>query len=180
MTESKSCATTKIYIKDFNLKNITKPVFDELDKYFRLSNNYCELFSPSGIFIIEKNKIIKQLPNDVPLKYIDFEGVQLILDNSYFKEEEEISQIPFHNFYRERTRFYYSLGDDSKSKEKAKLQLIVEGYYDNKLNAGTLSSTKRKQKYADFVVDNFYFLAKEELDNYLMKKELNVFLSLLK
>jgi hypothetical protein len=180
MTESKSCGTTKIYIKDFNPKNITKPVFDELDKYFRLSNNYCELFSPSGIFIIDKNKIIKQVPNDAPLKYVDFEDVQLILDSSYFKEEEVLSQIPFHNFYRERTRFYYSSGDDSKSKEKAKLQLIVEGHYDNKLNTVIVPASKIKQKYADFVVDNFYFLAKEELDNYLMKKELNVFLSLLK
>jgi hypothetical protein len=180
MTESKSYATTKIYIKDFNPRNITKTVLEELDKYFRVSNNYFELYSPSGIFIIEKNKIVKLLPNDAPLKYMDFENVQLILDNSYFKEEEILSQIPFHNFHKETTRFYYSQGDDSKSKEKVKLQLIVEGHYENKLNRVNAPVSKRKQKYTDFVVDKFYFLAKEELDNYLMKKELNVFLSLLK
>jgi hypothetical protein len=180
MTESKSCASTKIYINEFNPRNITKSVLEELDKHFIFSNNYCELFSPSGIFIIEKNKVIKQVPIDVPLKYVDFEDVQLILDNSYFKEEEVISQIPFHNFYRDVTRFYYSRGDDSKSKEKAKLQLIIEGHYENKQNTVNSPSTNRKNKYIDFVVDNLYFLAKEELDNYLMKKELNVFLSLLK
>jgi len=178
MTEHTKC--TKIYIKDFNPKNITKPVLEELDKHFRFSNNYCELFSPSGIFIIEKNKVIKKVPIDAPLKYVDFEEVQLILDNSYFKEEEVISQIPFHNFYRTITRFYYSRDDDSKSKEKAKLQLIIEGHYENKINALNSLSTNRINKYTDFVVDNLYFLAKEELDNYLMKKELNVFLSLLK
>lgn len=177
MSESKSCATTKIYIRDFNPGNITKSVLDELDKYFRFSNNYVQLFSPSGIFIIEKNKIIKQVPIDAPLKYMDFEEFQLILDNSYFKEEEVISQIPFHNFHKETTQFYYSRGDDLKAKEKSKLQLIIEGHYENKLN---ITITTRKNKYVDFVVDNFYFLAKEDLDNYLMKKELNVFLSMLK
>jgi hypothetical protein len=180
MPESKSCTSVKIYIKDFNPRNITKPILEELDKYFIISNNYCELYSPSGIFIIEKNKIIKQVPNDSALKYVDFEDFQLILDSSYFEEEEIFSQIPFHNFYRERTRFYYSQGGDSKSKEKAMLLLIVEGHYDNNLNAVNSTVRNSKHKYANFVVDNFYFLAKEELDNYLMKKELNVFLSLLK
>ena len=177
MSESKSHTSTKIYIKDFNPKNMIKPLLEELDKYFRFSNNYCELFSPSGIFIVEKNKVLKQVPNDEPLKYMVFDNdVQLILDKSYFKEEEILSQIPFHNFYKETTRFYYSQCE----KEKANLQLIVEGHYENKLKNVSFQITNRKQKYADFVVDNVYFLAKEELDNYLMKKELNVFLSILK
>jgi hypothetical protein len=176
MLESK---TTKIYVKDFCLKNITKSVLEELDVHFRVSNNYIQLYSTSGIFIIEKNKVIKQVPNDVPLKSVDFEDSHLILDDSYFKEEEILSQIPFHNYIKESTQFYYSRGDDSKSKEKAKLQLIVEGHYESGLNNNGFALTG-KQKYTGFIVDNFYFLAKEELDNYLMKKELNVFLSMLK
>ena len=178
MSETKSNASTKIYIKDFDTKKITKSLLEEIDKYFITARNYFELYSPAGIFIIDKNRVIKQLPNDAPLKCVDFEDVKLLLDNSYFKEEEIMSQIPFHNLYRKKTRFYYSRGDDSKSKEKARLQLIVEGHYDNERISNI--NLNLKQKYADFVVDDFYFLAKEDLDNYLMKKELNVFLSMLK
>jgi hypothetical protein len=61
-----------------------------------------------------------------------------------------------------------------------KLSFNILKKYENKIKNVSFQITNRKQKYADFVVDNVYFLAKEELDNYLMKKELNVFLSMLK
>jgi len=179
----------KIYMDNYEPNKLTRNLLDNLDVYYKFTNNCLQMYSPSGIFIMEKEnndkniKIIKQVPCDKPLKLLEFDNTRLILDESSFKEEHVISQIPFDNFYKEVTKFYYSQCEDSRAKEKAKLFLVVEGHYENKINneiEKEKHKEKGKNKYVGFIPDNFYFLAKEEIDNYLMKKELNGFLSMLK
>ena len=63
----------------------------------------------------------------------------------------------------------------------SKIYLIMEGIYENKNKNITINTTTSnlKDKYYNFIPTNFYFLTNEDLDNMLIKKELNEFLSLL-
>ena len=167
----------KIYIEGCNPKIFIPQMLEKLDEHYKFTKNYTQLLSSSGIFNIENNKIIKLIPNDKPSRRVVFdEQTTLLLDESYFQEENVLSQIPMHNCYKQLVQFNYCVGDDSK------LYLIIEGIYDATLINMNYKKRdcKGKQKYSGFIPENFYFLAKEEVDNYLIKKELNVFLSMLK
>jgi hypothetical protein len=163
---------TKIYIDNYNPNKITPNILLKLEDLHKFTKTFVQLFSSSGIFIIQNNKIIKQIPNDKPLKKIIFEGIKgkinMILDESFFKEEQVLSQIPITHHSKLITKFYYCQG------EKSKLYLVIEGYYKSKID-----DESYKKKYTNFVVENVYFLVNDEIDNYLIKKEINVFLSLL-
>jgi len=162
----------KIYIEGYEPQRVTKQILNKLDEHYKFSKNYVQLYSSSGIFNVVDNKIYKQIPNDKPISHYNFnENVNLILDGSFFEEEIILSQIPMHNHYKKVTQFNFCLGDDSK------LYFILEGYYGDATSDKHLKTGLKK--YAGFVPDNFYFLAKEEIDNYLIKKELNGFLLML-
>jgi hypothetical protein len=178
-TQPKKEKRIKIYIEGYEPKSLTPKILEKIDEHYKFLNTFVQLFSPSGIFNIENNKIIKQIPNDKPSKRIVFdETTTLLLDESFFEEENVFSQIPMHNSYKQLTQFNYCLGDDSK------LYLIIEGVFCSAATTNNISLKKQdakgKQKYSGFIPENFYFLAKEEIDNYLIKKELNGFLLMLK
>jgi hypothetical protein len=154
----------KIYMDNYEPNRLTRNLLDNLDVYYKFTNNCVQLYSPSGIFIMKNennnDKIIKQVPCDKPLKLLEFDNTRLILDESSFKEEEVMSQIPFHNFYKEVTKFYYSQCEDSRAKEKANLFFVVEGHYENKIN-GDIEKEKEsgkklsKKDYYELLVMNF-------------------------
>jgi hypothetical protein len=166
--------TTKIYIKDFDAASLRKKL-SKLDKYFRNQEITVELVSPDGLFTIENNKLYKLKPVDKEIVEREFEGFKLLFDNSYFEKEFIFSQVPYDHINLDVLKFYY--GQDNLDK-KSFLRLVVEGLYENenKFKLGEI----RKDKYSNFLPTNFYFLANESFDNVLVKKELNVFLSMLK
>jgi len=163
---------TKIYIDNYNPNQITPNILLKLEDLHKSTKTMVQLFSSSGIFTIQNNKIIKQIPNDKPLKKIHFDGNErkfdLIVDESFFKEEQILSQIPITHHSKLITKFYYCQG------EKSKLYLVIEGCFNSNID-----NDLHKKKYTNFVVENVYFLVNDEIDNYLIKKEINVFLSLL-
>jgi hypothetical protein len=164
-------ATTKIYIKDFDVASLRKKL-PKLDEYFRNQEITVELVSPEGLFTIESNKLYKLKPVDKEIVECNFEGFSLLFDNSYFEKEFVFSHIPYDHINIDVVKFYY--GQENLGK-KSFLRLVVEGMYEN-----YLSSQNLKDKYYNFIPTNFYFLANESFDNVLVKKELNVFLSMLK
>jgi hypothetical protein len=166
--------TTKIYIKDFDAASLRKKL-SKLDEYFRNQEITVELVSPDGLFTIENNKLYKLKPVDKEIVEREFEGFKLLFDNSYFEKEFIFSQVPYDHINLDVVKFYY--GQDNLDK-KSFLRLVVEGLYENenKFKLGEI----RKDKYSNFLPTNFYFLANESFDNVLVKKELNVFLSMLK
>jgi len=170
-------ADVRIYLEDYNIQNLTPKILERLDEHYKFSKNSVQMYSPSGIFVINNNKITKRIPVDKPIKRVLLEpNTNLCLDESFLVEEEILSQVPFSHYSKTTKEFYYCQGD------KSNLYLVVEGFNDNKINSDFLKKQNltEKNKYLDFVVENLYFLAKEEIDNYLIKKELNVFLSVLK
>lgn len=166
--------TTKIYIKDFDTASLRKKL-SKLDEYYRNQETTVELVSPEGLFTIENNKLYKMKPVDKEIVEREFEGFTLLFDNSYFDKEQIFSQIPYDHINLDIVKFYY--GQELLGK-KSFLRLIVEGFYDNDYKKKIGETIK--DKYFDFLPTNFYFLANESFDNVLVKKELNVFLSMLK
>ena len=163
--------TTKIYIKDFDVASLRKKL-TKLDEYFRNQEITVEMVSPEGLFTIENNKLFKLKPVDKEVVEQEFEGFKLLFDNSYFEKEFIFSHVPYDHINIDVVKFYY--GQENLGK-KSFLRLVVEGIYDNCLQIGT-----SRDKYSGFSPTNFYFLANESFDNVLVKKELNVFLSMLK
>ena len=161
--------TTKIYIKNYDPINIKKK-FNKLDIYFRRKETIVELFSPEGLFIIENQQLYKLKPVDTEIHCKTLDDFELLFDSSYFNKELVLSQIPYDHINIETTKFYY--GQEILGK-KSFLRLVIEGLYEpdviNEFN-----------KYENFKPTNFYFLITENFDNILVKKELNVFLSMLK
>ena len=163
--------TTKIYIKDFDIASLRKKL-SKFDEYFRKQEITVELVSPEGLFTIENNKLYKLKPVDKEIVEREFEGFTLLFDNSYFEKEFVFSHVPYDHINIDVVKFYY--GEETLGK-KSFLKFVVEGIYDNCLQVDT-----SKDKYFGFLPTNFYFLANESFDNVLVKKELNVFLSMLK
>lgn len=119
------------------------------------------LYSDEGIFSIENNQIYKLIPHDIPIKKLvfekdDFNNIDLIFDNSYFEKTQILSQIPSNHIVHSFTKKRYSLTKNFKSL----LHLIIEEISGKPVN--------------------YYFLLNDaySFNNILVKKELNMFLSL--
>jgi len=166
----------KIYIKEYDLSNINKKILDKIDIYFKYKKEVTELISNEGIFSINNNKIYKKNITDIPIEI----NTDFIIDKSYFEQTEIISQIPFEHLLIKKHIFYYSLThatnlrkrDDQKKGKPCSdnLNFIIEGVYTPN-NVVDLND-----KYLNFVITDFYFLANVNID---LKKEINVFLSIL-
>jgi hypothetical protein len=169
--------TTKIFIKDYD-PMLLKKKFVKLDEYFRNKETTVEIVSPDGLFLIDNNKLWKLKPIDKNIVVHNFEGFDLLFDSSYFERELVLSQIPYDHVNIDTVKLYY--GQEAFGK-KSFLKLIVEGFYENDNNSIKIGENNpHSDKYLNFTPTNFYFLASESFDNVLLKKELNVFLSLLK
>lgn len=166
----------KIYIDNYNPTNIIKKL-SKLEDYYKKQKqqSYIEINSPSGLFTIDDNKINKLKPIDKPIIRTCYNGIKLLLDNSFFEKELVLSQIPYEHYSTNITRFHYCVGLESN------FYLIIECIYEcSTINVNTITNAnKSKDKYFNFIPTNFYFLTNEDIDNILIQKELNVFLSLL-
>lgn len=169
-------ATTKIFIKDYD-PLLLKKKFVKLDNYFRNKEITVELVSPDGLFLIESNKLWKMKPVDKDIVVHNFEEFDLLFDESYFEKELVYSQIPYDHVNIDVVKFYY--GQEASGK-KSFLRLVIEGLYDSDNNSKIGENKLHSDKYFNFTPTNFYFLVSESFDNILVKKELNVFLSMLK
>jgi len=148
----------KIYIKDY--KSINKKIFDKLEIYLYHKKEIVELFSDEGFYCIKNNKIFKKNIIDVPVKYIFFDDkIDLIIDRSYIEENEIISHIPFKHIVMKKNVYYYSTEPNNKC-----LYFVIEFYHNEN---------------EELNISDFYFLANGDIDDYLIKKEINVFLSVL-
>jgi len=187
MTTSASSkpATTKIYIKDLS-PQILRKRFSLLDEYFLNQETNKEIISPDGLFIAEKDKLYKLNPIDQDITMQHFEGNYLLFDTSYYERELVFSQIPYEHVAVDKVKFYYGIGEPANKKSKSFVTFVVEGVYEKTNNSImnttrttiTTNTTLSKDKYTNFIPTDFYFLANESFDNILVKKELNVFLSM--
>ena len=134
------------------------PRFDKIQQFYKKTEKTKMIYSTDGIFSVETNNIFKMIPVDKPATRIQNyykKGLTIIVDESYFEKQLLYSQIPYDHIFVEQTFKYYCLGNEER--KDSNLYLVIE---ENNLS-------------------NYYFLAKENLDNRLIEEELTVFFSLL-
>lgn len=161
----------KIYIQNFSIEQF-KQVLNRIDIYFKSQRDNVHLYSKEeGIFLIENGSFFQLKQMDKPIKYYkDFIEIKnalnnasfsLILDESYYEKTPVVSQIPIDYVSVPVTTFEFY--------NSPFLKFIVEG------NKYGLQGSSR---YETFTPLNFYFKTNEDIENYFVKEELNVFLSL--
>jgi hypothetical protein len=162
---------TKIYIQNFSIEQINQ-VLNRIDIYFKTQCDHIELYSKEeGIFLIENGYFFQLKQMDKPIKYykefieiknaLNNASFSLILDESYYEKTPVVSQIPVDYVSVPVTTFEFY--------NSPFLKFIVEG------NKSSLYDCSR---YETFTPLNFYFKTNEDIENYFVKEELNVFLSL--
>jgi len=158
---------TKIYIQDFSIEQI-KTILNRVDIYFKMQYDTIQLYSSEqGIYFIENGSFFQLKQIDKPIKYYkDFietkkKSFSLILDESYYEKTPVVSQIPVDYLNVPVTTFEFY--------NSPFVKFIVEGIKE---------SNKTVSRYESFVPKNFYFKTNEDIENYFVKEELNVFLSM--
>lgn len=156
----------KIYIKNYNPKNILKK-FKILDDYYISSKNSIEIISDEGIFYVNDKNFYKMNIILDKLSELRSNDLELLLDKSVFKNET-VHHLPLNHINTSVTKFHYSINP------KSKLKLVIEGTYE-------MDDDKITNKYQNFIPTNFYFEVQNEITDFelLNNDDLNVFLSLL-
>jgi hypothetical protein len=157
----------KIYIENYDIENLKKRM-KNLDKYYKRTEKYTEIFLEEGMYIINESTIYK-LNNieDSQIERINnlFNNYNysLLIDKSKFSKEE-VYQLPYDNtqtsIERNIVAFTYCINNSS-------LKLIIEGVYEN-----NVFNNNNENKYHAFSPINFYFTD-------FIIDDLNVFLSVL-
>ena len=163
----------RLFVENYPVKNISSKL-NNLEDYYVTTNVKKMIFSSDGTFQIKGSNIIKMLPVDIPI--INLDG--FIVDNSYYNEQDVISQVPFDHHYAEIVEHHYCVD------KKSCVHLVVEGIYTNN-NSDILSSNtvnnfqQERNRYTGFQPKSFYFWSLENLDNELISKEVNMLLTII-
>tara|TARA_Y100000816_G_scaffold199685_1_gene146457 strand:- start:5963 stop:6454 length:492 start_codon:yes stop_codon:yes gene_type:complete len=161
---------TRIYVKDTPV-SVLSSRFSQLDNYFVSSSETHLLISENDMMKIKNNRIFKLYPNDKPPEHFG----NLLIDESFFKETEVMSQIPIacNNIFI--TQFNYCVG------KKSSVHFVIEGYYRQNISylQNSVFRKNTSNKYTNFQPTSMYFFTKENIKNELLMKEVNVFLSII-
>jgi len=144
----------KVFVDKYNMDKLVTQM-QSLDQYYTKTKTRQRIYSADGMFVIENNKIYKSVIVDVEttihMKLGDFE----LIGDETTMTLEETHQIPSNHVMVQSTLLYYS------QSPKANVQLVIEG----------------DSKNSSFTPTDFYFEVSGDIDNYLIKEELNIFLS---
>jgi len=167
----------KIYINHFNLL-ILNNILKYIDKYLIKSEEYIQLYSPDGIFVIDENNTLKLKPVDHDVIVLNnfYNEFTLIVDPSFFIVEKVI-QMPteFISVRMKRDTFA-----SNTNKTQGVIQLVIESEINTQTENG-FSFLNKNIFENEFKPKDIYFELPNgtNIDNILVKEELIVFLSLL-
>jgi hypothetical protein len=157
----------KLYIENYDISKLKKTM-KNLDKYYKKTEKYTEIFLEEGIYTIDESSIYKLTDiQDVAIEHIDhlFNNYSILIDKSKFAREK-VFQVPYVNtqisIERNIVEFTYSINNSS-------LKLIVKGVYEN-----NVFNNNNENKYHSFSPIDFYFT-----DTDFIIHDLNVFLLVL-
>jgi len=141
----------KIYVDNILVSHVS---ISNLDKCCLSQDKEIKIYSETGIFKIVGDKIMKLSIVDNHIEKYTIDKINLTVDNSYEKLDDEYFQIPFSHYTENKTISTYEL------RKKAELKLIVE--------------------LIDGVIIDIYFTTKGNLNTIGIKDDIFSFLSLLK
>lgn len=171
MANLKPKTLVKIYIDNYNPKLVSTKM-SVLNEYLKTTKSISEYISPQGIFRYDnktdklyKFNIITDKPTTKLTNYYD--GHNLILDANEYEKEQILSQFPYEHELIHYSELHYCCGVSSH------LHLVILGVYENVINE-TQNTVKQIFRSTDI-----YFELDEDIDNMLIKNELNEFLLML-
>ena len=163
---------------------------------FQIENNKLYKLKPIDKQIVTIKKYCETCKGGEHLQ-----DIELLVDASLQEKETIYSQIPYEHITSNIVSFHYSCqglidnhnnakniyneGIDNTAQKKqrnkeTKLTLVVEGEYDDRITPMNCSlSHTTPNKYSHFIPTNVYFLATEDIENYLIKQDIIEFLSVL-
>lgn len=155
----------KIYIENYDIENLKKNM-KNLDKYYKKTEKYTEIFLEEGMYIINESTIYKiNNIEDCPVERVNnlFNNCSILIDKSTFSKEQ-VFQLPYDNT---RTSIERNIVAFTYSINKSSLKLVIEGVYEN-----NVFNNNNENKYHTFSPIDFYFTD-------FVIDDLNVFLSVL-
>ena len=160
----------RVYINHFNLDALPN-VLTMLDDKLVKTETYIQIYSIDGIYQIDTSAVKKQTSVDSDIEVLNdyHENFTLIVDKSYFTEEEAPGFDPDHISTRMKRRIF-------ETSKGSPIKLIIEG--ETVEEKGGFFKNKTSQ---NLVPNNIYFEMANNLNvrDALVKKELIGFLLLL-
>ena len=155
----------KIYINNFNIDILYNLLDLYNDKYVE-SETFIEIYSIDGIYKINDKHIIKLniIDEEIKLFHHYYKNFTLIVDKSYFIEENVHSINPEHIFQKIKKCYF-------KNNNQSNIQLVIE----------SLIIEENNPKKNSIQPKDIYFETTKNIDinDDFIKKEIIVFLSLL-
>ena len=134
----------KVYLENYNINEILIKK-NNFDKYYEKTYDRIDIFSPEGMFVIDKNSMCKLTDSiDKPIKtiYKFYNDISLIIDESTYNKSE-VFQIPVNHIHVNTVSFIYKINNN-------KTKMVIEGSYCNNRNDVI-------DKYEGFTPSNLYF-----------------------
>jgi hypothetical protein len=160
----------KIYINHLNLDAVPE-LLKSLNNNYINSETYIKIYSTDGIYEINNSSSKKLIPQDSDIEILEnyHENFTLLVDQSYYGVEE-VFQINNDHISRKMKRCFFELNKNSK------IKLVIEGeLLDDKHFFKRISTD-----YGIAPTDIYFELPeKTNINDALVKNELNVFLSCL-
>jgi len=169
----------KIYINHFNLC-ILPDLLKNLSKYKINSEEFLQLYSPDGIYLIDHSSTMKLKPVDHDIVILNnfYENYTLIVDPSFYIVEKT-QQIPPEHISTKMKREIYNLNKNSIT-NKNSIKLVIEFEEIIQTDTGFDFLNKNTIEYGYIPKDIYFELSNSSnINDALVKEELIVFLSLL-
>jgi len=163
----------KIYINNLNI-DILSTIMMKIKEQYITSETYIQIYANDGIYQINDRAIQKCNPvdHDIQLHHNYYENYTLIVDPSYYILETA-HKIPLEHISTKMKKYIYQINKQSD------IRLVIEGPILED-SATTNTNTNPASDY-DIKPCDLYFETPDTMDitNTLLKKEINVFLSML-
>jgi hypothetical protein len=169
----------KIYINHFNLL-VLPDLLKNLSKYKINSEEYWQIYSTEGIYLIDQSSTMKLKPvdNDIIILKNFYEKFTLIVDPSFYIIEK-VTQIPPEHIKTRVKKEYFKM-DDKFITNKNLIKLVIES--EKVDDSGSVFNFFNNNNYEDgYIPKDIYFELPNgsDIKDALVKEELIVFLSLL-
>jgi hypothetical protein len=174
----------KIYINHFNL-DILSELIKNLTEYHVKTEEYIQLYSTTGIYMVNNGSTIKLNPIDHDIKVLEkfHDSFTLIVDPSYYIAEK-VTQIPPEHINTRVKRYVFALKKNQPQthirNKKLCINLIIETEIQTEQDDAFYFLKKNKTDNADLYKDIFFEMPNDtDVNDALVKEEIIEFLSLL-
>ena len=174
----------KIYINHFNL-DILSELIKNLTEYNVKTEEYIQLYSTKGIYMVDYGSTIKLNPidHDIIILKNFYEGFTLIVDPSFYIAEK-VSQIPPEHITTRVKRYVFALKKNQPQthirNKKLRINLIIETEIQTDQDEAFYFLKKNNTENADLYKNIFFEMPNDiDVNDSLVKEEIIEFLSLL-